>query len=85
MIDYLDVQDYRNVAAEVLKIEPAVVPFRDEGAADSALHTIQPVFGHDPHPDVPEKAAVLGYRLARAHPLVDANKRTATVSMKVGS
>lgn len=44
MIDYLDVQDYRDIAAGVLRIDPAVVPFRDEGSADYALHAIQPVF-----------------------------------------
>lgn len=28
-----------------------------------------------------DKAAVLAFRLARAHPLIEANKRTATVAM----
>lgn len=81
MIEYLTLDELRDAAATVLGMDRRTVPFRDQGAADSALHAIQPVFGHDPYPDVPTKAAVLAYRVARAHPLVDGNKRTATLCL----
>lgn len=77
-VRYVALDDYRAFAATTLSCDPRHVPFRDEGAADSALHSIQPVFGHDPYPDVPTKSAVLLFRLARNHPLADGNKRTAT-------
>lgn len=79
MIHYLTLDDYRVFAAAVLACDEKHVPFRDIGAADSALHSIQPIFGHDPYPDPRSKTAVLLYRLARAHPLADGNKRTATL------
>lgn len=79
-VEYVTLDDFRGYAAAVLACDRRHVPFRDEGAADSALHSIQPVFGHDPYPDVPTKSAVLLFRLARNHPLADGNKRSATMA-----
>mgnify|MGYP005813243171 CR=1 FL=1 len=43
----------------------------------------QTVFGEDAYPTAPEKAAAYAYFLARNHPFVDGNKRTAAAAMLV--
>jgi death-on-curing protein len=43
----------------------------------------QTAFGEDAYPTVPEKAAAYAYFLARNHPFVDGNKRTAEAAMLV--
>ncbi len=43
----------------------------------------QTAFGEDAYPTVPEKAAAYAYFLARNHPFVDGNKRTAAAAMLV--
>lgn len=57
---------------------------RDEGLLDSALARPQQLFVHgEPPPDLADLAARLAYGLARNHPLVDGNKRTAAVMCEV--
>ena len=54
---------------------------RDEGLLDSALVHPQQLFAYgDPPPDIAALAASLAYGLARNHPFVDGNKRTAAVA-----
>lgn len=54
---------------------------RDEGLLDSALARPQQLFAYgDPPPDIAALAASLAYGLARNHPFVDGNKRTAAVA-----
>ncbi len=54
---------------------------RDEGLLDSALARPQQLFAYgDPPPDLAALAASLAYGLARNHPFVDGNKRTAAVA-----
>jgi death-on-curing protein len=43
----------------------------------------QTVFGEDAYPTAQEKAAAYAYFLARNHPFVDGNKRTAAAAMLV--
>jgi death on curing protein len=43
----------------------------------------QTVFGEDAYPTIPEKAAAYAFFLARNHPFVDGNKRTAEAAMLV--
>ena len=51
---------------------------RDEGMLDSALARPQQRHAYgDPPPDLAELAAALAFGLARNHPFVDGNKRTA--------
>lgn len=51
---------------------------RDFGTLDSAVHRPQSsAFGEDAFPTIHEKAAALLHALARNHPFVTANKRTA--------
>ncbi|HVV96723.1 MAG TPA: type II toxin-antitoxin system death-on-curing family toxin [Rhodanobacteraceae bacterium] len=54
---------------------------RDEHLLDSALARPQQVFAYaDPEPDLADLAAALAYGLARNHPFIDGNKRTALVA-----
>ncbi len=54
---------------------------RDEKLLESALARPQQLFAYgDPPPDLADLAASLAYGLARNHPFVDGNKRTAAVA-----
>ena len=54
---------------------------RDEALIDSALARPQQLFAYgDPPPDLAALAASLAYGIARNHPFVDGNKRTAAVA-----
>jgi death on curing protein len=53
---------------------------RDEGLLESALARPQQLHAYgDPPPDLADLAASLAFGLARNHPFVDGNKRTAAV------
>lgn len=53
---------------------------RDEGLLESALARPQQLHAYgDPVPELADLAAALAYGLARNHPFVDGNKRTAAV------
>lgn len=53
---------------------------RDETLLESALARPQQLYAYgDPPPDLADLAATLAYGLARNHPFVDGNKRTAYV------
>ena len=57
---------------------------RDEGMLDSALARPQQLLAcGDPPPDLADLAASLAFGLARNHPFVDGNKRTAAVACEV--
>ena len=57
---------------------------RDETLLDSALARPQQLYAYgDPPPDLADLAASLAYGLARNHPFVDGNKRTAAVACEV--
>jgi death-on-curing protein len=54
---------------------------RDDNLLESALARPQQLFAYgDPAPDLADLAASLAYGLARNHPFVDGNKRTAAVA-----
>lgn len=60
------------------------VGVRDESLLDSALARPQQLHAYgDPPPDLASLAASLTYGLARNHPFVDGNKRTAAVACEV--
>ncbi len=72
---FLDLESLLHVASRTLGGDPAV---RDYGLLESALARPQAsAFGEDAYPDIHQKAAALLHSLARNHPLVDGNKRTA--------
>jgi len=53
---------------------------RDEGLLESALARAQQLHAYgDPKPELADLAAALAFGLARNHPFVDGNKRTAAV------
>ncbi|MBP6750235.1 MAG: type II toxin-antitoxin system death-on-curing family toxin [Xanthomonadaceae bacterium] len=57
---------------------------REESLLDSALARPQQLFAYgDPPPDIAALAASLAFGLARNHPFVDGNKRTAHVCYRV--
>lgn len=57
---------------------------RDEGLLESALARPRQLHAYgDPAPDLADLAATLAYGLARNHPFVDGNKRTAAVCCEV--
>jgi death-on-curing protein len=56
---------------------------RDEGLLESALARPQQLHAYgDPAPDLSDLAAALAYGLARNHPFLDGNKRTAHVGYR---
>jgi death on curing protein len=56
---------------------------RDEGLLESALGRPQQLHAYgNPAPDLADLAAALAYGLARNHPFVDGNKRTAHVAYR---
>jgi death-on-curing protein len=53
---------------------------RDDGLLESALARPQQLYAYgDPAPDLADLAASLAFGLARNHPFIDGNKRTAAV------
>ena len=68
--------------AEQLRIHGGAVGLRDEGALDSALArgAMKVNYGD---PDAAELAAAYAYGIAKNHPFVDGNKRTALVAAGV--
>jgi len=57
---------------------------RDEGLLESALARPQQLHAYgDPAPDLADLAAALACGLARNHPFIDGNKRTAHVAYRV--
>lgn len=57
---------------------------RDEGLLDSALARPQQLYTYgEPPPDLADLAASLAFGVARNHPFVDGNKRTAAVVCEV--
>ena len=57
---------------------------RDEGLLESALARPQQLHNYgDPPPNLADLAASLAFGLARKHPFVDGNKRTAHVAYRV--
>jgi death-on-curing protein len=56
---------------------------RDLGALESAVAQPRVTFGgEDLYPDLPMKAAALGYSLIQNHPFVDGNKRVGHAAME---
>lgn len=79
--DYLDLDDVLAVAEVATGKAPQV---REWGLLASAVQRPQATaFGHDAYPELPAKAAALLHALARNHPLMDGNKRTAWVAARL--
>ncbi|MGV9678933.1 type II toxin-antitoxin system death-on-curing family toxin [Nocardia sp. NPDC003482] len=78
---YLDVEDILAIAYSVTEGRTKV---RDAGLLQAAVFRYRTtVFGEDAYPSLFDKAAALLESLARNHPLVDGNKRTAWTAAAV--
>ena len=78
MIWYPDVEDIEIMHAELLVETGGSPGLRDRGALESAAAQPQAAFGGiDLYPSMQEKATALCFSLAKNHPFVDGNKRTA--------
>jgi death-on-curing protein len=76
--DYLEADEIIGINRKVLGGSAAL---RDRGLLESAAARPQAsAFGEDAYPTLAEKAAALLHSLARNHPFVDGNKRTATLA-----
>ena len=57
---------------------------RDEGLLLTALARPENAYHYsDAKPDIAEIAAAYGFRIAKNHPFIDANKRTALIAMRL--
>lgn len=56
---------------------------RDRGLLESALARPQQLFHYGDRPTIPQLAAAYAFGIARNHPFVDGNKRTAFVAAAV--
>ena len=72
----------RLVHDEQLAEHGGAVGVRDEGRFESALARPQHL-AHCGQPDFADLAAAFGFGLARSHPFVDGNQRTAFVAMEL--
>ncbi|HUY06407.1 MAG TPA: type II toxin-antitoxin system death-on-curing family toxin [Acidimicrobiales bacterium] len=82
-VQYLGLGDLLLIASEVLGVEVRVLAkAANLASGDSVLNAPAAAFGGvEFYPDFTVKVAVLGFRLARNHPLPDGNKRTAFLAM----
>jgi death-on-curing protein len=70
--------------ASINEVEAGPNQLVDFGLLESAvLRPQQTIGGQEAYPDIYEKAAALMHSLARNHPFLDGNKRTAAASMIV--
>jgi death-on-curing protein len=79
---WLDAQVLRAVHEEQLAEHGGSAGVRDEGLFESAVMRPQQL-AHYGEPDVADLAAAYGYGLARNHPFIDGNKRTAFVAVEL--
>ncbi|MEX8519720.1 MAG: type II toxin-antitoxin system death-on-curing family toxin [Leptothrix sp. (in: b-proteobacteria)] len=81
---WIDAQVLRAVHEEQLSEHGGAAGVRDLGLFESALARPQQLAGDgNPPPDVADLAAAYGDGLARNHPFVDGNKRTAFVAVEL--
>ena len=82
-MEYVSYEDVVNIHDIALRKHGGSAGIRDDGALISCVEQPQQTFfGQDLYPTIATKAAVLCYFLVENHPFVDANKRTAYVSME---
>jgi death-on-curing protein len=83
MIKYLSLTQVLHIAEVVTEIPfETIKRVAQINLIESAITLPQSSFiGLDPYPELSDKAAVLGFHLARNHPLPDGNKRLAFLAM----
>ena len=76
MIRYLTLEEVLELHRLTLEQSGGLSGVRDFGGLDSAVAQPRMTFGgQDLYPNLPEKAAALGFSLVCNHPFVDGNKR----------
>ena len=81
---YLTVGELLTLYERVMVQSGGSPGLRDRGALESAVAQPRMAFaGEDLHPDLPGKAAALGFSLIRNHPFVDGNKRIGHAAMEI--
>lgn len=85
MADYrwLDRELILAIHEEQLAQHGGGVGIRDEGLIDSALGRPQNLAAYNPDADLCNLAASYAYGIAKNHPFIDGNKRTAYVAMEL--
>ncbi len=71
------------VHADQIREHGGQAGLRDEGLLESALARPRNVWSYAPDATLPRLAGEYGFGLARNHPFLDGNKRTAFVAMNV--
>jgi death-on-curing protein len=79
---WLDADVLRAVHEEQLAEHGGAAGTRDEGLFESALARPHHLLAYG-HPDAADLAAAYGFGIARNHPFVDGNKRTAFVAVEL--
>ena len=78
----LSLEEIIYIHSEVVKETGGSDGIRDTGLLDSAVNApFQSFGGYDVYPTIYEKAARLGFGLARNHAFVDGNKRIAVIAV----
>jgi death on curing protein len=81
---YLTTEEVIRLHAWVIEQSGGATGLRDRGLVDSAVSQAQASFGGvELNPTLADKAAALGFSLARNHGFVDGNKRIAHAAMEV--
>jgi death-on-curing protein len=75
-VRYLSLAEVLELHRRIVGSSGGAVPLRDLGALESAVAQPRATFGgEDLYPDLPAKAAALGFSLINNHPFLDGNKR----------
>jgi death on curing protein len=82
-LNWLDREIVLAIHEEQLARHGGGVGIRDEGLPDSALTQPQNLAVYDPEADIAALAAAYAFGIARNHPFIDGNKRTAYVAMEL--
>ncbi|MCA3565456.1 MAG: type II toxin-antitoxin system death-on-curing family toxin [Methylocystis sp.] len=80
---WLDRETILAIHEEQLAQHGGGVGIRDEGLIESALGRPQNIAIYNPEADLCDLAAAYAYGIAKNHPFIDGNKRTAYVAMEL--
>ena len=80
--DFVEKSGVLEIHADIIKSFGGATGLRDEGLLESALAQPQATFfGEFLHPTISDQAAAYLYHIAKNHPFMDGNKRTAFATM----
>ena len=81
--EFLQIADILEIHQTLIDLFGGMPGIRDEGLLESALSQPQATFfGELLHPTIHEQAAAYLYHIAKNHPFLDGNKRTAYGAME---